>query len=268
MSTTAAPPPAPTAVQPIVGLFDDIGRAEHAVHNLLAAGFDRGDVSMEWEEIDVINTAPPAPRSYSAPFAFITSLLGGAILAVLAALFAPQKVTLYGLGLSISPVLALALTGGTFGWILGAILGFGRLGWEDEPAPISLQAPIITVSAQAPSRPGEARAILHAAGARTIQGGDRTEATTPVGRPAPYSAAVPVARPGPAAGAPRHARPGASPSAQGRAVSPTPPGRHERLPLSPRETHETQARPRRTGLALIAAVVVGGVLALLRRRRD
>jgi len=254
MSTTAAPPQAPTAARPVVGLFDDIGRAEHAVHSLLTAGFERGAVSMEWEEIDAPNTAPPAPHSYSAPFAFVTSLLGGAIPAVLAALFAPQKVTLYGLDLSISPVLALALTGGTFGWILGAILGFGHLGREDEPEPISLQAPIITVSVQAPERPGEARAILHAAGARTIQGGDRAysaQASAPGGRRAPYSAAVPVTRP--------------TAGAAHRSAAPTPPGRHERLPLGPQGT---QTGPRRTGIALVAAVVVGGLFALLRRRRN
>jgi len=250
MSMTIAPPQAPIVdVRPVVGLFDDVGRAEHAVHNLLAAGFGRGDVSMEGEEIDAPNTAPPAPHSYAAPFAFVTSLLGGAIPAVLAAHFAPQMVTLYGLGLSISPVLALALTGGTFGWILGAILGFGRLGREDEPEPISLQAPIITVSVHAPSRPSEARAILHAAGAREIQGGDRTHAAL-IGRTGPSSVAIPVARS--AAGTAR------------RVIPPTPPGRHERLPLGPQGT---PARPRRTGLALVAAVVVGGVFALLRRRR-
>jgi len=254
MSTTAAPSQAPTAVRPVVGLFDDIGQAEHAVHSLLAANFEQGDVNMEWEEIDAPNTAPPAPHSYAAPFAFVTSFLGGAIPAVLAALFAPQKVTLYGLDLSISPVLALALTGGTFGWILGAILGFGHLGREDEPEPISLQAPIITVSVQAPERPGEARAILHAAGARTIQGGDRAygaRTSAPVGRRPPYSAAVPATRP--------------TASGARRIAPPTPPGRHERLPLGPQGT---QADSRRRGIALVAAVVVGGLVALLRRRRD
>ena len=250
MSMTIAPPQAPLDVRPVVGLFDDVGRAEHAIHNLHAAGFGRGDVSMEWEEIDAPNTAPPAPHSYAAPFAFVASLLGGAIPAVVAAHFAPQTVTLYGLGLSISPVLALALTGGTFGWVLGAILGFGRLGREDEPELISLQSPVITVSVHAPSRPSEARAILHAAGAREIQGGDRTHTIALTDQAGPYSAAMPSAR-----------------SATGmarRVIPPTLPGRHERLPLGPQGT---PARPRRTGLALVVAVVVGGIFALLRRRR-
>jgi hypothetical protein len=251
MSMTIAPPQASIDVQPVVGLFDDIGRAEHALHQLFAAGFEPGDAHMEWEEIDAPVTGPPAPHSYAAPFAFVASLLGGAIPAVLAAYFAPQKVTLYGLGVSISPVLALALGGGTFGWILGAILGFGRLGREDGLEPISLQAPIITVSVHAPSRPSEARAILHAAGAREIHGGDRAH-TALSGRTSPrsHSAAVPVAR--------------ATANATRRAIPPTPAGRHERLPLGPQgmPTH-----PRRTGLGLVAAIVIGGIIALLSRRR-
>jgi len=261
MSTTLAPQ---APVRPVVGTFDDVGRAEHAVHDLHAAGFGRDEVSMEWEELEAPMTAPPAPRSYATSFAFVSSLFGGAVPALIAAHVAPHTLMLYGFNWRVSPVVILALVGGTIGWVLGAILGFGHIGREDDvalPETVSLQQPVVTVSVLAPSRPGEARAILHQAGARVIQGGDRTHASAATARPATVhrQGAGGVATATRAAPAQRQAAP--SPR---RLAPSTPPGRHERPPLGP---HDTYSHQRRTGVALIVAVVAGGIIALLRRRR-
>ena len=268
MSTTMA---TQAPVPPVVGTFDDVGRAEHAVHDLHAAAFRRDEVSMEWEEVEVPMSAPPAPRSYATSFAFVSALLGGAIPALLAAHVAPRTLTLYGFNWQVSPVVILALVGGTMGWVLGAILGLGHIGREDDidvPEAVSLQEPVVTVSVLAPSRPEEARAILHQAGARAIQGGDRTHTAATTARPATVhrqrSGGVATATRVAPAQAQRQAARVAAPSPR-RAAPSTPPGRHARLPLGARDI---QAHPRRTGVALVVAVVAGGLFALLRRRRD
>ncbi len=259
MSTTATPPQA--AARPIVGTFDDAGLGERAVHDLHAAGFGRDEVSMEWEEVEIPNSAPPAPRSFAAPFAFVTSLLSGAILAILAAHFAPKSLTLNGFGWQVSPAVILALVGGTFGWIMGAILGFGHIEYEEEPpAPISLRAPIVSVAVQAPSRPSEARAILLRAGAHDVQGGDRAYV-----EPGDVTPTARAARPR-ATASPTRQQTGRQQTTQGQRVTPAAPaGRHERLPLGP---HDTHSHPQRTGIALVIAVAAGALFALLRRRRD
>ncbi len=262
-STTMTSPQ--TSVAPVVGAFDDIGNGERAVHDLHAAGFGRDEVGMEWEEVEVPNIAPPAPRSFAAPFAFVTSLLGGAILSILAAHFAPKSLTLGGVGWQVSPPVVLALVGGTFGWIMGAILGYGHIAYEEEPpGPISLQTPIIAVSVLAPSRPSEARAILRSAGAREIQGGDRAYPSASV----PQSPSVPTR---PAQPQPRREAARGPVTGRQRVPPATPtlaPERHARLPLGPQGTPEgtPDHRSQRTGLALILAVVAGAVVALLRRR--
>ncbi len=255
MSMTATPR---ATVDPVVGIFDDVGSAEHAVHDLHAAGFERDAVSMEWEEVEVPTTAPPAPRSYDAPFAFVCALLGGVIPALIAAYFAPHTVTLYGFGWRVSPVITLALVGGTLGWVTGAILGFGHVGPEETaglPEPVTLQAPFVVVSVLAPSRPGEARAILRRAGVREIQGGDRARV------PAAQAVWPTTVRATPQ----QRQTVRMSARSRQRVASATPAGRHERLLLGP---HGANPGRRRAGIALVLAGVAGVVLALLRRRRD
>lgn len=159
---------------PIVGVFDDIGEAEHAVRRLHEAGFSRGDVALGFEQVEAAEEETPAPPSLALPYAFVCSLLGGAACGLLAAFFAPPTVTIQGFGWTVSTVLILSLVGGSFGWMLGAILGFGDVSKrerEDVPGLVPMTEPVATVTVQSPGRPEEARTILRSIGAREVRGG-------------------------------------------------------------------------------------------------
>lgn len=240
------------SVPPIVGMFDDIGRAERAVRDLHAAHFGREAVGLAAQTVTVTPEEPPAPPALAVPYAVGASLLGGALLGLLAAHFAPPTVTIAGFDWRVSSVLILALVGGAGGWMLGGILGFGFTGRDTlQPAPTALPAPAIAVTVQAPGRPEEARTILRAAGAREISGGERV-----------YPDAGTSDEPEVRGTAPRGTPPDAAPRRFGPTASEFP---HERATVTHGARQDGVAL-RWAGLALVLAIVAGAAVVFFRRR--
>ena len=255
MTTTATPA---TQTTPVVGIFDDIGVAEHAVFQLHDAGFGGDVVSLTIDVVESREPVPMAPPSRALPYAFLTSIVGGALLGLLSARFAPHTLTIQGFGWQLSSVLLFSLLGGTFGWIFGGILGLGETTHEDEEpeAHTTLQEPQMTVTVRAMDRPQEARAILNRSRPREVRGGDpvvsRGDARPQSGGAASAWAARGAPPTGAVAGSARETAGGGKTAASGlRRVTPSP--------------HDEEDK-RRAGVAVVAAIVLGAIVGLLRSR--
>jgi len=240
---------------PIVGVFDDIGEAEHAVRRLHEAGFSRGDVALGFEQVEAAEEETPAPPSLALPYAFVCSLLGGAACGLLAAFFAPPTVTIQGFGWTVSTVLILSLVGGLFGWMLGAILGFGDVSKrerEDVPGLVPMTEPVATVTVQSPGRPEEARTILRSIGAREVRGGTMVrpdpKATQYAQRTSPLVRDAVLARP----------RRGVAAGQAGGVVY---------RPAQTTAHAKGKGKGNRAGIAIGVVVVAGAVLGLLGLRK-
>ncbi len=256
--TTIATPANATQTTPVVGIFDDIGVAEHAVFQLHDAGFGGDVVSLTIDVVESGEPVPMAPPSRALPYAFLTSIVGGALLGILSARFAPHTLTVQGFGWQLSSVLLFSLLGGTFGWILGGILGLGETTHEDEEpeAHTTLQQPQMTVTVRAMDRPQEARAILNRSRPREVRGGDpvvsRVDARPRSGGAAPARTARGALPAGAGAGSARETAGGGKTAASGlRRVTPSP--------------HDAEDK-RRAGVAVVAAIALGAIVGLLRSR--
>ncbi len=263
MTMTEQEPRTAQGASPVVGVFDEIGAAEHAVRRLREVGFDRDAVALGLEQVEAQQEETPAPPSLALPYAFVCSLLGGAACGLLAAFFAPSTVTIQGFGWVVPTVLTLSLVGGTFGWMLGAILGYGDVSKrerEDVPALVPTTEPVATVTVQSPARPEEVRTILRSVGAREVRGGNTVrpdpDATRQAHRVAGARRDAGLAPPLPRAA-------GAIP-AMGQSVRVRPVRGRGRASQS---GQADQGAENRTTLAIAIAVVTGAVLGLLGRRK-
>ncbi len=267
MTTTEQGPRTARDAPPVVGVFDEIGAAEHAVRRLHEVGFDRDAVALGLEQVETEQEETPAPPSLALPYAFGCSVLGGAACGLLAAFFAPSSlVTIGGFGWTVPTVLLLSLVGGSFGWMLGAILGYGdvsRREREDIPALVPMTEPVATVTVRSPGRPEEARTILRSIGAREVRGGATVQldpAATRQARDIDPRRDTGLARPLPRAGA------AASATGTGQSVRIRVTRGRERAPTSG-QARQGQGTENRTTLAIGIAVVTGAVLGLLGRRK-
>jgi len=263
MTMTEQGPRTEQGASAVVGVFDEIGDAEHAVRRLHEVGLDRDAVVLGLERVEAEQEETPAPPSLALPYAFVCSLLGGAACGLLAAFFAPSTVTIQGFGWTVPTVLTLSLVGGAFGWMLGAILGYGDVSKrerEDVPALVPITEPVATVTVRSPGRPEEVRTILRSIGAREVRGGDTVRPDLNATRQAEQHTAdlrrdTGSVRPLPRAGG---------------AIQATGTGQSVRVRITrgrARPPISGQGVENKTTLAIGIAVVTGAVLGLLGRRK-
>ena len=164
----------------LIGVFDSYGQADHAVRQLLDAGFTTQDIGFAMRKDDSVLTDPEKAESYgnAAVARTTTGAVAGGVLG--AALGALTTLALPGLGLV---VLAGALFMGAGGAIAGGFAGLISTFQLDEEemryyqGELAAGRPVVAV--RAGDRYSEAMSILADNGAREINRQPVSALTTP-----------------------------------------------------------------------------------------
>jgi hypothetical protein len=151
----------------VVGIFDDPARAEKAIRDLLAAGFQKEEIGFAMRQPSGQAHEAKAPEGASGLGALVGGYTGAAAGGVLGALLGLAiSAALPGIG----PVLAagmvgMALGGAYVGGLVGVLVGMGIPHEEAEHYHRHVQAGRALVAVKAEDRYSEALAILSANGA-------------------------------------------------------------------------------------------------------